>query len=192
MNTPSRSSRNTIAAAALAEFAEHGFAGARVARIAERAHLNKQLVFYYFESKAQLYQTLMEESRQEFQKEYRASIAQSHRHATEQIRSLVSAMLSGLARRPHLLRLLMLDGRQDGRPRVTAEEFLADLEGSFARLISDGQGLGYFRDDIQPNVTAGHAVRLLVGHAAFQPVRSADDATSAEEISRLLLRSLAW
>ena len=55
MNIPSRSSRNTIAAAALAEFAEHGFAGARVARIAERARLNKQLVFYYFESKAQLY-----------------------------------------------------------------------------------------------------------------------------------------
>jgi AcrR family transcriptional regulator len=40
---------------AISEFAEKGLAGARVAEIAERAGVNKQLIYYYFASKAGLF-----------------------------------------------------------------------------------------------------------------------------------------
>jgi AcrR family transcriptional regulator len=50
--------REKILEAALAEFGEHGYAGARTARIAARAGVNEQLISYYFEGKAGLYQAL--------------------------------------------------------------------------------------------------------------------------------------
>lgn len=48
-------SRQALLDAALDEFAEHGYAGARVADIAQRAGVNKQLINYYFGSKEGLY-----------------------------------------------------------------------------------------------------------------------------------------
>ncbi len=51
-------SRQALLSAALDEFSVHGFAGARVADIARRAGLNKQLINYYFGSKEGLYLAL--------------------------------------------------------------------------------------------------------------------------------------
>jgi TetR/AcrR family transcriptional regulator len=44
-------SRRAILEAAVVEFGTHGYAGARVSRIAERAGVNKQLISYYFGGK---------------------------------------------------------------------------------------------------------------------------------------------
>ncbi|MFN8026574.1 MAG: TetR family transcriptional regulator [Acidimicrobiia bacterium] len=56
-------SRERILAAALEEFAAHGFAGARVSAIAERAGLNKQLISHHFGGKEGLYQAVMRDRR---------------------------------------------------------------------------------------------------------------------------------
>ena len=53
-------SRQALLAAALDEFSLHGFAGARVADIARRAGVNKQLINYYFGSKEGLYLALQQ------------------------------------------------------------------------------------------------------------------------------------
>ena len=55
-------SQNTILAAARDEFAEYGLGGARVDRIAERAALNKRLIYYYFEDKEKLFQAVLEQA----------------------------------------------------------------------------------------------------------------------------------
>ncbi len=52
-------SRERILAAALEEFSERGFAGARVDAIASRAGLNKQLISHYFGGKQALYDAAM-------------------------------------------------------------------------------------------------------------------------------------
>src|SRR5438094_5710347 len=54
-----RVSPDRILAAAAAEFAERGFAGARVDRIARRARVNKAMLYYHFRSKQALYRTLL-------------------------------------------------------------------------------------------------------------------------------------
>jgi AcrR family transcriptional regulator len=51
MAEPNTPTEQRILAAARAEFAEHGFAGARVERIARVAECNKQLIYHYFGSK---------------------------------------------------------------------------------------------------------------------------------------------
>jgi TetR/AcrR family transcriptional regulator len=59
MARPARVSPDVILAAAAAEFAARGFAGARVDRIARRAKVNKAMLYYHFSSKQQLYRTLL-------------------------------------------------------------------------------------------------------------------------------------
>src|SRR5258708_35517365 len=53
-------SRATILKAAVAEFAEHGIAGARTDAIARAAHVNKALLYYYFKDKDTLYEAVLD------------------------------------------------------------------------------------------------------------------------------------
>ena len=50
--------RAAILEAALVEFGEHGYAGARTSAIARRAGINAQLISYYFDGKEGLYRAL--------------------------------------------------------------------------------------------------------------------------------------
>jgi TetR/AcrR family transcriptional regulator len=52
--------REAILQAAVAEFAEHGYSGARVERIVERAGTNMRLVYVHFGSKEELYRAALE------------------------------------------------------------------------------------------------------------------------------------
>jgi TetR/AcrR family transcriptional regulator len=52
-------SRQRIFDAALQEFSTLGFGGARVENIARIAHINKAMIFYYFESKENLYKSVI-------------------------------------------------------------------------------------------------------------------------------------
>jgi len=53
-------SQLAILVAARDEFAQHGLGGARVDRIAERADVNKRLIYYYFGSKDDLFLAVLE------------------------------------------------------------------------------------------------------------------------------------
>jgi TetR/AcrR family transcriptional regulator len=55
--------RERILDAALVEFGEHGYAGARISAIAGRAGVNQQLISYYFDGKKGLYNALSEQWR---------------------------------------------------------------------------------------------------------------------------------
>jgi AcrR family transcriptional regulator len=54
--------REKLLLAATAEFAAHGAAGARIDRIAERAGVNKRMIYAYFGNKEQLFETVLEHS----------------------------------------------------------------------------------------------------------------------------------
>lgn len=56
----SRATKELLLAAATAEFAEYGLAGARIDRIAERAGANKRLLYVYFGDKDQLFDAVMQ------------------------------------------------------------------------------------------------------------------------------------
>jgi TetR/AcrR family transcriptional regulator len=50
--------RERLLEAALVEFGEHGYAGARIGAIAKRAGVNQQLISYYFDGKEGLFKAL--------------------------------------------------------------------------------------------------------------------------------------
>lgn len=58
--------RRRIFAAAVAEFAEHGLAGARIDRIAASAKANKQAIYLYYGNKEKLFTTVLREKLEEF------------------------------------------------------------------------------------------------------------------------------
>src|ERR1700675_4545550 len=51
--------RERILAAALREFSDKGFAGARVDRIARLARINKRMLYHYFGNKAHLFREIL-------------------------------------------------------------------------------------------------------------------------------------
>jgi AcrR family transcriptional regulator len=78
--------RRLILEAAAAEFAAHGYAGARVSAIATRAGVNQQLISYYFDGKEGLYQAMSEDWRirqSELVQDGAPLSEQLRRHATE-------------------------------------------------------------------------------------------------------------
>jgi len=54
-------SEEKILSAALNEFAGHGYAGARVDSIAEKAKVNKAMIYYHFKSKEMLYERILKD-----------------------------------------------------------------------------------------------------------------------------------
>ncbi len=57
----SEKTRQRILKAAIAEFSEHGLAGARIGQIGSSARVNKALLYYYFHDKEALYAAALEE-----------------------------------------------------------------------------------------------------------------------------------
>ncbi|MCJ1697749.1 TetR family transcriptional regulator [Rathayibacter caricis] len=55
-----RRTRSVLLEAAVEEFSRHGFAGARVARISERAGINRERLYSYFGNKEQLFEAVLE------------------------------------------------------------------------------------------------------------------------------------
>ena len=53
------STEDKIKKAALKEFAQNGFEGARVDRIAQKAKINKAMIYYHYKSKENLYETVL-------------------------------------------------------------------------------------------------------------------------------------
>ncbi len=58
----SKTTEEKIIAGALAEFAEYGYEGARVDRIAKRAGVNKAMIYYHYRGKEKLYEKLLRDT----------------------------------------------------------------------------------------------------------------------------------
>ena len=98
-------SRGEILRAAMGEFADHGFGGARIEAIAERAGVNKKLIYYYYEGKDELFLAVLEQSYADI----RAAEQALHLEAgdpLEAIRSLVAFTWNHYLAHPEFLALL--------------------------------------------------------------------------------------
>jgi TetR/AcrR family transcriptional regulator len=179
-------SRELILRAARTEFAARGFAGARVDRIASASGLNKQLIYYYFGSKQALYAAATSASVSP------ATTAPAEpTTASESIRQVVDGLLRMFAHHPEIVSLLVdragtPDGGQAGR------EWIARVHREAAAALSRGQGLGHFRDDLDPRATARAAVVLCLGYLALAPHLDAGLDDWAREVCDILVRVTAW
>lgn len=195
-NTANRNSPRLLIEAAIPEFAQFGFAGARTERIAKRAGVNKQLLFYYFGSKTGLYRAVIDEAVTQLDRAAK-NVRRSPEHAAGRLRQELKAAFDTLAGSADLARLLVR-GAFDRDEDTAADLPARNLASRLAQAISDGQGLGHYRDDADPQTVARQAVVLLLGYFALEGSLMQNGPTGdrraawINEVSSLLARSLSW
>jgi AcrR family transcriptional regulator len=145
-------SQNTILAAARDEFAEHGLGGARVDRIAERAGLNKRLIYYYFEDKEKLFQAVLEQAYRDI-REQEAQLHLLDLEPAQAVRRLIEFTWSYYLAHPEFMTLLNsanlhrarhLEGSQKAR------ELNSPLVDTLAAVLERGRRDGTFRAGVDP------------------------------------------
>lgn len=154
-----------VLAAARAEFARWGFAGARVDRIAAVAGVNKQLLFYYHGSKRGLYTAVLQHAAAELERSLEPP-AQRRGAGLEDLRTALFAQFDYLGRHPDVVSLLTHGDR-------TETGVFAPAIRRLVVLLAEGQGLGRIRGDIDPHVAAGQALVLMVGYLRLEPLLAA-------------------
>ncbi len=120
--------RAAILDAALVEFGEHGFAGARTGAIARRAGVNAQLISYYFDGKEGLYRALSER--------FRGETAPLHRH-DRSLPEIVADFVRVNAGNRAMTRLMIWDGLTGSGEG--GGEFYADLVADLERRRQAGE-----------------------------------------------------
>jgi len=149
-----------IVAAAGEEFSRYGFDGARIARIARRAGVNKQLLFYYFHSKRGLFSAVLGQGAAELERAL-SDLPVPGRDPLDRIRAALALQFDFLARHPDLALLLTSAGRSDARPFAPAIKQLVVL-------LAEGQGRGRVRDDVDPHLAAAQALVLMVAYLRLE------------------------
>ena len=107
--------RSRVLAAAAAEFAERGFAGAGVDRIARRARLTKGMIYYHFRSKTALYREVLQATIRERRRPRRRASRESDVAPADKVRAFVATLLAEVGRQPHFPRILLREIAEQGR-----------------------------------------------------------------------------
>jgi TetR/AcrR family transcriptional regulator len=167
-----------------------------VQRIADTAGVNKQLLFYYFGSKAGLYRSVMQGA----SRRLAAPAVVADTRATRQLREELRSIYEELSENPHLIRLMAHDAWTEGLARELAADLMANVRRRVSEIVARGQGLGYFRDDADPDSIGDQALSLILGHLCIVAANQApandtplgSPAGTVDAISDLLLRALEW
>jgi AcrR family transcriptional regulator len=145
-------SREAILAAAREEFATYGLGGARVDRIAERAEVNKRLLYYYFDDKDTLFRAVLEQAYLHIR------AAEQQLHLTdlppaEAVRKLTEFTWNYYLAHPEFLTLLNSENLHRARhlqdnPRARALN--SPLIQTLGEVLERGRTEGVFRGGVDP------------------------------------------
>jgi len=144
--------RKKLLTAARLEFARHGFAGARVDEIAERAGVNKQLVYHYFGDKDALYLAVLEWVYEDIREQERRLNLEGL-PPEKAIRRLIEASFDHLAANPDFIVLLNDENRGGARHvrgSTRLEAMHSPLVKSVSHILHEGVRAGMFRKGIDP------------------------------------------
>jgi AcrR family transcriptional regulator len=145
-------SQGTILAAARDEFAEFGLGGARVDRIAERAGLNKRLIYYYFEDKEKLFQAVLEQAYRDI-REQEMQLHLLDMEPVAAVRRLIEFTWDYYLAHPEFLTLLNSANLHRARHLAEsrrAKELNSPLIDTLAGVLERGRRDGTFRGGVDP------------------------------------------
>jgi len=124
--------------AAVAEFARHGIAGARIDRIAAEAKANKQLIYAHFGNKAELFASVLEKKM--------VDLAEAVPVDPDDIEGWADRLMDYHAAHPELLRLLFWEGLEYGTTELPHEEERQEHYARKVAALQDGQDRGVVTD----------------------------------------------
>jgi AcrR family transcriptional regulator len=144
--------RAEILAVATHEFADKGYAGARVDEIAAKTRTTKRMLYYYFGNKEQLYVTVLERAYAVIRR-LEQELDVEHLDPVEAIRQLAELTFDHHESHPDFIRLVSIENIHHAE-HMGKSERLANLShpviGLIERILDRGRAEGVFRDDVDP------------------------------------------
>ena len=142
-------SRAAILRAAVAEFAEHGIAGARTDAIARAAHVNKALLYYYFKDKDSLYEAVLDHVFSGLRDRV-MPVLDSQLEPREKLLQYVGHYFDYIAANPRFPRVVQGEWMRvgpKGNPQMLriAREYFAPIYRRVAQMLREGAEKGQFR-----------------------------------------------
>lgn len=147
-----QATRERILKAAAVEFAQHGFAGARGDRIAQRARSSERMVYYYFGSKDGLYRVVLEAAYASL-RDAESAVQLDPDDPAVALEQFCRFVWRYYADHPGFISVLNTENlhrarhlRKSGR----LAELVGPVVGLLSRLLAQGQARGVFRADVDP------------------------------------------
>jgi AcrR family transcriptional regulator len=151
INDPEKTKAD-ILAVAFKEFAEQGFAGARVDEIAAQTRTSKRMIYYYFESKDGLYKAVLADYYGRLRGAERSLHLEDH-EPLEALKELVGFTFDWHATHPEGVRLIMTENIHQGRyvaELPSAESLNSVIINTVRSIVERGVKAGVIRPEIDP------------------------------------------
>jgi TetR/AcrR family transcriptional regulator len=177
-------SRERVFAAAAAEFAARGYAGASVDRIARAARLNKAMIYYHFKSKDALYREILRDMFGAVRIRVGA-VAASQASPEDKIRAYIGAIADEAEARPHFPPIWLRE-IAEGAAHVDASTlgYVRDVLGALGAIIAEGVRAGRF-EPAPPLLVQGGIIAPLMFFLATAPLRKRISRAGADGLTNL-------
>jgi AcrR family transcriptional regulator len=145
-------SQQAILHAACDEFAAHGLGGARVDRIAQRAGVNKRLIYYYFDNKDSLFVAVLEDAYRQI-REAEHALRLADLSPAQAVRRLTEFTWNYYLEHPEFLTLLNSENLHSGRhlaQSTQVQRLNSPLIQTLAEVLERGRASGEFRGGVDP------------------------------------------
>jgi AcrR family transcriptional regulator len=175
-------SQQAILSAAVAEFAQYGLGGARMERIAERANVDKRLIYYYFENKDSLFLAVLEETYKRI-REAESDLRLTDLPPVEAIRRLTEFTWKYHVEHPEFVTLLNSENLH-GAKHLSQSKHVREMSSPLIRMLGEilerGRLEGVFRGGVDP-------VQLYISIAALAYFYVSNNATLSAIFGRSLM-----
>lgn len=144
--------QQAILQAAVAEFAELGLGGARIDAIAERAGVNKRLIYYYFAGKDELFLAALEQTYADI-REAERELHLLEVEPVQALRRLVAFTWEHYLAHPEFLTLLNSENLHRARhlkQSARIREMNSPLIQTLGEVLERGRRAGLFRGGVDP------------------------------------------
>jgi AcrR family transcriptional regulator len=142
--------RAEILDVATKEFADRGYAGARVDEIAAKTSTTKRMIYYYFGGKEQLYVAVLERSYKRI-RGLEQQLDVEHLDPVQAVRELAGLTFDHHEAHPEFIRLVSIENIHRAE-HIARSEALSGLANPaldvLGRILERGRDAGLFRDDV--------------------------------------------
>ena len=166
-------SRAAILKAAVAEFADHGIAGARTDAIAQAAHVNKALLYYYFRDKDTLYEAVLDQVFSGL-RERVVPVLELELPPREKMLQYLGAYFDYIAENPRFPRVVQAEWMRSPRKHTArmegvAKQHFRPIYQKLVEVLQQGIAAGEFRP-VNPMDFLPSIVAIIVFYFSAAPV----------------------
>ncbi len=171
-----------IIKAGLLEFAERGFAGAKLEDVAKRAGVSKGTIYLYFENKEALFEAALKAQITPVFDNAAALVSFFPGSSTDLLRALIPPLYQNLFTSDILILMRIIIAEGARFPQIAELYYKASVEkgeGLIRKIVERGVEQGEFRDGAiarQPMVALGPAIMFAVWQMTFNRFKPIDPA----------------